>query len=93
VLGSGRGTEEGLTFAASRDEAAWRRAMMNEDGDRRTVTATADVFNPTKVCELRLGGARGWAPGKVSKKDYVLPNGAYSLGLARSAHPVLPLSL
>jgi len=66
--------------------------MMNEDGDRRTVTATADVFNPTKVCELRLAGARWGRAGKVSKKDYVLPNGSYSLSLARSTHPVLPFS-
>lgn len=63
---------------------------------RRRRTFTADIFNPTKVCELRLAGAQGRP--RVSKKDYVLSNGSYSLSLACFTHPVflfrpfLPLS-
>lgn len=61
------------------------------------MTVRADNFNPTKVCELRLVDVRGRPGPGVSKKDYVLFNGSYSLSLACSTHPAffslfLPLS-
>jgi len=55
----------------------------------------ADIFNPTKVCELRLAGASGVARWRESKKDYVLSNGSYSFSLALHSSvlfsPSLPL--